>query len=206
MLQINLLSRGFLPLSLFALVLLGQTGPAAAEDAVPVPFDKSRYESLRVKSPFAVATAAVAPAPQQPGFAANWYVTSVARIGDRNFATIKSRDLATQFSLYGDEPVDNVVLASVDWSDTVGKTTVILRKGTETARLEFNEAQLHAPAPAIAGANPAPAGVKPPMPNPALNNPRPAVMNVAAANNNPIPGQPGSGPPRRRVLPIPVPR
>jgi hypothetical protein len=203
MLRIKLSSRGLVPLSLLALVLLGRTWLASAQDVVPSTFDKSRYESLRVKSPFAVATAVATPAPQA-GFAANWYVTSVARVGDINFATIKSRDLTTQFSLYGEEPVDGVVLASVNWSDHVGKSTVVLRKGTETARLEFSEAQLRAPAATTAGANPAPAGANPAGPNGAPANPRPIGVNMAAANT--APAQPGNGLPRRRVLPIPVPR
>ncbi len=194
-----------MPFALIALILFGQSWVEAGEDAVPTAFDKSRYESLRTKSPFAVATAVAAPAPQA-SFAANWFVTSVARIGDANFATIKSRDLVTQFSLYGDEPVDGVVLASVNWSDTIGKSTVILRKGTETARLEFNEAQLRAPAPATAAANPGPAGAKPPGMNPVSPVPHPLGVNMAAANQTPPAPQGAPGAPRRRVLPIPVPR
>lgn len=203
MLRINLPSRGFAPLALLTVALAGQCLPAVAEDAVPAAFDKSRYESLRTKSPFAMATAVVAPT-QQAAFAANWFVTSVARIGDANFATIKSRDLVTQFSLYGDEPVDGVVLASVDWSDTIGKSTIILRKGTETARLEFNEAQLRAPASTTAAASPAPAGTNLAAANAAAANARALGGNIAATSNTP--GQQGSGPLRRRMLPIPVPR
>lgn len=168
-------------------------------------FNKSRYESLRTKSPFALATAAAATPAPQASFAANWYVTSVARIDDKNFATIKSRDLTTQFSLYGDEPFDGVMLASVNWSDTIGKSTVILRKGTETARLEFNEAQLRSPAPATAAASPAPAGAGAMPANANATRPRPVGANVAVASNATTgPGIPGT--PRRRVLPIPVPR
>jgi len=192
------------------MVFTGQSwrAVALAEDAVPAPFAKSRYESLRTKSPFAVATAVAPPAPQA-SFAANWFVTSVARIGDANFATIKSRDLVTQFSLFGDEAVDGVTLASVNWSDAIGKSTVVLRKGTETARLEFNEAQLRAPAPAIAAASPVPPGGQPPGANAAINIPHPVGGNTpAAARMAPLPnGAPAAlGAPRRRVLPIPVPR
>jgi hypothetical protein len=200
--QINFAFRDLAPLSLLSLVLVAQTGVASAQDAIPMGFNKSRYESLRTKSPFAVATAVAAPVPQA-SFAANWYVTSVARIDDKNFATIKSRDLTTQFSLYGDEPVDGVILASVNWSDTIGKSTIILRKGTETARLEFNEAQLRSPAPATAAASPVPAGGKPPA---MMTSPSPLGANVPGTNNAaPLPNA-APGAPRRRVLPIPVPR
>ncbi len=208
--RINSAFRGLVTLSCLALVLVAQRRAASAEDSIPLGFNKSRYESLREKSPFALATAAVATPAPQASFAANWYVSGVARIGDANFVTIKSRDLATQFSLYGDEPVDGVTLASVNWSDTVGKSTVIIRKGTETARLEFNEAQLRSPAPATAAAGPAPAGAGAAAANPNAMNPRPMGasvpgLNMAAANNVTTgPSIPGT--PRRRVLPIPVPR
>jgi len=66
----------------------------------------------------------VAPAAEpQASFAANWFVSGIARIGDQDFVTIKARDLSTQFSLYGNEPDQKygVTLASVDWSDAVGE-------------------------------------------------------------------------------------
>lgn len=205
--RINFASRGLVTLSFLALVLVAQRGVASAEEAIPMGFNKSRYESLRTKSPFALATAAAATPVPQASFAANWYVTSVARIDDKNFATIKSRDLTTQFSLYGDEPVDGVMLASVNWSDTIGKSTVILRKGTETARLEFNEAQLRSPAPAAAAANPAPTGGKPTATNAATTtSPHPLGVNMTPANNTPPTPNGAPGAPRRRVLPIPMPR
>ena len=98
------------------------------------------------------------PAAPQASFAARWFVSGIARIGSEDFVTIKSRDLSKQFSLYGNrEAVDGVELASVTWSDSVGKSTVVLRKGTETAKLESNEAELHAAAPPAA---------KPPARNP----------------------------------------
>ncbi|HSI13591.1 MAG TPA: hypothetical protein VK961_16215 [Chthoniobacter sp.] len=197
-------SRGFAPFVLLTVLLAGRW-LAFAEDANPTAFDKSRYESLRTKSPFAVATAVVAPTPQA-SFAANWFITGVARIGDNNFVTIKSRDLATQFSLYGDEPFNGVTLASVNWSDTIGKSTVILRKGTETARLEFNEAQLRATASTAAAASTAPAGGKPPDTNGVAPAPHPLGVNMAAANNTPNAPNGATAVPRRRVLPIPVPR
>lgn len=172
---------------------------------MPTAFDKSRYESLRTKSPFAVATAVTTPAPQA-SFAANWFITGVARIGDNNFVAIKSRDLVTQFSLYGDEPANGVALASVNWSDSIGKSTVILRKGTETAQLEFNEAQLRAAPSATATTNPPPAGGNPAGTNATAPVPHPLGTNMAPANSAP-PAQNGApGVPRRRVLPIPVPR
>lgn len=176
--------------------------PAIADDAVVSSFPKNRYASLHDHSPFAVATAA-APVAPQASFASNWYVTGVARVDDNYYVTIKGRDLATQFTLFGNEMVDGVSLASVSWSDQVGKSTVILRKGTETARLEFNEAQLRASSSATVGASPAPgakaAGVA------AAAGPQPLGVNMAAAVPNGA-GLNGGIALKRRSLPIPVPR
>lgn len=187
-----------------ALVLICHGLPLLAEDPVPSAFAKNRYESLRVKSPFAVATAA-APTVSQASFAANWYVSGVARVGDENYVTIKSRDLATQFSLFAGQSVGGVALASVTWSDQVGKSTVILRKGTETARLEFNEAQLRAAA-TTGVAKPTP-GAKQTAANAAGGNPNPTGVNVAAVNpDTTAAALNGAAAPRRRILPIQQPR
>ena len=187
---------------LLILALAGQGVAVRAEEAIPTAFTKDRYESLRARSPFALATTAVATAPQA-SFAANWYVTGVARIGDDNFVTIKSRDLATQFTLFGNEPVGGVTVASVNWSDQVGKSTVVLCKGTETARLEFNEAQwrMAVAAPVATTAKP---GINslPVAKEESSTNARGIVVQgegTAVVSNN-------SGPLRRRKLPIPVPR
>jgi hypothetical protein len=141
--------RGLIPLAGISLALaLPALGEPLPEAAVPPVHEKARYDTLRAHSPFTLATeAAVAPAPQA-SFAANWYVSGIGRIGDTDFVTIKSRDQAQQFSLYGRNPENlddpnSVALVSVNWSDDIGKSTVILRKGTETAHLEFNEAELH---------------------------------------------------------------
>ena len=128
------------------LLILSCRAGVHAEDAVPAAFPKERYNAVREHSPFAVATAEAPPVAPQASFAANWFVSGIARIGDDDFVTIKSRDLATQFSLFSHEmdSASGVSVASVNWTDVVGKSTVILRKGTETAKLEFNEAEVHA--------------------------------------------------------------
>ena len=177
---------------ILAAALAGGLLSANAEDALPSSLPAARYTALRERSPFALATAA-APVAPQASFASNWYVTGVARIDDNYYVTIKGRDLATQFTLFGNESVGGVSLASVNWSEQIGKSTVILRKGTETARLEFNEAQLRVPAAGTAGASPAPSA-KPGGVAAAPAAP-PMGVNMAAAANI-----------KRRSLPIPVPR
>jgi hypothetical protein len=133
--------------------------PAVAENPVPESVPAARYAALLEHSPFAVATAVAETPTSQPTFAANWFVSGAARIGAQNFVTIQSRDLGHQFSLFDGEVVEDVSLVEVNWSDEVGKSTVILRKGAETAKLEFNEAQIRGqgatPVAAAAPASPA---------------------------------------------------
>ncbi len=184
----------------------------AAPAPAPVPESRpiARYAAMTEKSPFALATAAAPVAEPQASFAANWYVAGIARLGDTDFVTIKSRDASTQFSLFGREPQNGVSVASVEWSETIGKSKVILQKGTETAKLEFNEADLRGPAPApnqAGGAVPAKPGapgvpgvvVTPPGSN---NAPRPSFpsrsVNVPQGSTNSQPAttmQPGGNVP-----------
>jgi len=171
------------------LVLAVSSWGEPVPDGLPKAHEKSRYEALRAKSPFALATATVATPAPQPSFAANWFVAGIGRFGESDFVTIKSRDLSTAFSLFAQEsdPKTGVALASVNWSDTVGKSTVILRKGNEIARLEFNEAEVRAAAAAPA------------------NAPRPGA--TAAVAIGPA-GKPVGAPagPQRRVAPIQPPK
>ncbi len=163
-----------------------------AADGLPKPVDKARYDRLRTHSPFSLATAPAATPPPQAAFAANWFVAGVGRIGDTDFVSVKSRDLATAFTLFGNEPdATGVTLTSVNWSDALGKTTVILKKGAETAKLEFNEAELRAkPAAAAPGVNPA-----------ANGPPRPGTPPGAAPMPNPqVAAVPNQGVHRRMVI------
>jgi hypothetical protein len=183
------LARGLGLFLAFALHGLAEPGL----DGIPSVHEKARYEALRAHSPFSLATEAPpAPAPQA-SFAANWFVSGIGRIGDADYVTIKSRDQSQEFSLYGREiNVNSVALVSVTWSDNVGKSTVILRKGTETARLEFNEAELRA-------VPPPPAGAAAPV---AANVPHSTGIPVAALGSNGVP--PNSAIPRPAIAPLPV--
>lgn len=122
----------------------------SGDSAIPSAAPAERYAGMSRHSPFALATPAAPTAPAGPSFAANWFVTGIARIDDQDFVSIQARDLSTQFSLLGHEPHpgNEVSLVEVQWSPVIGKSTVTLRKGTEIARLEFNEAAVHGPAPA----------------------------------------------------------
>lgn len=153
----------------------------AAEVTIPQPLPAARYERMVEKSPFALATPPAVVAVPQASFAANWFVSGIARLGEQDFVAIKSRDQSTAFTLHGRDPnlENNVALASIDWNEAIGKSTVIVKRGTETAKLEFNEAEVRGPV----QVTPLP-GAKPPIPLPtgsAPTQPRVAIPRPSGA-------------------------
>jgi hypothetical protein len=177
-------------LCLFLFLLANAGAALAGEPAAPVALPSERYAAMRNHSPFAIATAGPV-VDSRASFAANWFVTSVARLGNDEFVTIKARDQSTQFSLFGREanPQNGIVLASINWSEAVGKSTVVLRKGTETAQLEFNEAEIRKPSVTSTPRNGSAAAS--PAPGASANNATPAGAKPET---------------RRRIVPIPGPR
>lgn len=192
----------------------------AERDGSFTPQPAERYTTMARKSPFALATAPLPTPAPQPSFANNWYVAGIGRLGDEDFVTIKSRDASLLFSIFGHEthPSTGVSVASVNWSETVGKSTVILRKGTETAKLEFNEADLRKPPaatpnPASAntqsnpgnrlsdGSMPVPGGSSVPGATPGA----PAMVTPPQKWRGPAPNTGSPGQTRRRVGTIPMP-
>jgi len=180
-----------------------------AEDESPIPhaWPAARYEAMKQKSPFALATPLDPVADPKASFASNWYVSGIGRMDGEDFVTIKARDLSTQFSLYGHDAnsENGVTLASIEWSDKIGKSTVVIKKGTETAKLEFNEAEIRGPAqvttakgPPVGGNNKGAQQAKggsgqPLTPLPPYSAERPLLPN---------PGSPGATPP---AIPFPTP-
>lgn len=168
-------------------------------DLIPAPLPAERYAAMKERSPFALATAVAPAAPTQGSFAANWFVSGIGRLGDSDFVAIKSRDLSTQFTLCGREPLNGVSVASVTWSEVIGKSTVILQKGTETAKLEFSESQLRTAVPTVgtvtttspsaSGPNPKPIPM-PPLPTsarPSSRTPTQQTSPLASATGTPSP-------------------
>lgn len=179
----------------------------AEESVLPMQFSVDRYAAMRAHSPFAIATGTPPPTAPQPSFAANWFVSGIARIGDDDYVTVKARDQSSQFSLFGHEPnpQNQVVMVSIDWVDGIGKSSVTVRKGAETAKLEFNEAVVHGP-PQGARAQVAPANnpngqARTPVP---IAGARPAPASQPMQNPRSIPiAAPGQQSVRNRVLPQP---
>lgn len=174
----------------------------AAENVLPTGFPADRYAAITQKSPFALATPlAPPPPPPQASFAANWFLTAVARNEQgQDFVTVKAQDGSVHFSLTSGEPSESgVSLASVDWSDEFRKSTATVRKGTETAKLIFSQ-ESAAPAPA-------------PVPNPGGGRrpgtpgapPPPVTVNPVTAGGPSIPTPPAIGGTRTIGVPRPAP-
>jgi hypothetical protein len=204
--------------------------PASTAD-IPKSFPSSRYAALLEKSPFAVATAAPEPPPTTENFSTNFVVTGIAKnrgVDGKEVYTVfvRSRDLATRLVLTGDKPSDEgISVVSVEEAAVAAKSVVILKKGSETGRVEFDHAALAASG---GGGGPPPSGVpqpgkpgipagrapttsatRPSIPRPGMTSvPRPgaslspqpsAPSGAAPANGVP----PGAQELRRRVRPIP---
>lgn len=181
----------------------------ALESAVPAAFPAERYATMTEKSPFALATpAAPPPPPQQASFAANWYLTAVGRDEQgQDFVTVKAQDGSVHFSLAGSDanPETGVSLASVDWSDTFRKSTAIIKKGTETAKLIFSQEEA-APAPQQPGGRGRPgppAGTPVPPVTVPVTVPVNTGQNVGGGITQPAqPGQPHIALPRPGNTPV----
>jgi hypothetical protein len=141
------------------LLLLAPLAVSAAETRLTDP--TARYSAMLEQSPFALATVVEAPEEPKESFAANWELTSLARLRDehgeeKDYVTIRSRDRRLSFTLLGDqeateEEAKGVSIQSVDRQDG-RKSSVILKRGAETAKVEFSQ-EASAP-PAVPG-NPA---------------------------------------------------
>jgi hypothetical protein len=208
--------------------------PLRAEDESPIPhaWPASRYEAMKHQSPFALATPIEPAEEPKASFASNWFVSGIGRLDGEDFVTIKARDLSTQFSLYGHDANSEygVTLASIEWSDKIGKSTVVIKKGIETAKLEFNEAEIRGPAQVITAKGPGAGGNKngaqqartgggqpltplspysparPPTPNPGNPGATTPANRFPPTGQPPAGGNPTQGQDRRRIRIINAPQ
>lgn len=165
-------------------------GGVLAADDVPKPFSFSRYQSMLKQSPFAVATAAAAPA-ATPDFAKDLFIANAAHSSDGDLVTLASTtDNNFKKYLTTKEPVDGYSISHIDWSDRVGATKVTISKNGQFATLAFNQALLSQPlprVPSVVNVNPATRMGQPmnriqPAPIPMLPTPPPRVRGVIPRN------------------------
>jgi hypothetical protein len=142
---------------------------AEADDALPARLNFDRYKGMLDHSPFAVASAVVAPA-ATPNFAKDLYVANAAKSPDGDMVTIaSSSDKEFKKYLTTKNPVDGYGIASIEWSDRVGETKVTISKDGQFATLTFNQQLISQPLPA----NKSAPGViqPPPQPQPGFQRP-----------------------------------
>jgi hypothetical protein len=115
---------------------------SSADDVLPPRFNFDRYTRMVDRSPFAIATAAALPE-ATPDFARELYIANAARSPEGDMATImSSSDRNFKKYLTTREPVDGYSIASIEWSEDVGKTKVTISKDGKFATLTFNQSLL----------------------------------------------------------------
>src|ERR1700738_5583101 len=161
---------------------------ARAADDLPQRLNFDRYKGMLDHSPFAVASAVVAPA-AAPNFAKDLYVANAAKSQDGDMVTIASTsDKDFKKYLTTKEPVDGFGIANIEWSDRVGETKVTISKDGQFATLTFNQALLIQQVPNKPAGLPAPGGQRQqpifprPVQAPALATPTPHVRGVIQRN------------------------
>ena len=114
----------------------------SADDVLPRRFNFDRYTPMLKHSPFAVATAAALPE-ETPNFARDLYIANAARSPEGDMVTLMSgADRNFKKYLTTREPVDGYSIASIEWSEDVGKTKVTISKDEKFATLTFNQSLL----------------------------------------------------------------
>ena len=114
----------------------------SADDVLPPRFNFDRYTRMLDQSPFAIATAAALPE-ATPDFSRDLYVANAARSPESDMVTImSSADRNFKKYLTTREPVDGYSIASIEWSEDVGKTKVTISKDGKFATLTFNQSLL----------------------------------------------------------------
>ena len=162
----------------------------ASADDLPTKLNFDRYKGMLDHSPFAVASAVVAPA-ATPNFAKDLYVANAAKSQDGDMVTIaSSADKEFKKYLTTKTPVDGYAISNIEWSDKVGETKVTISKDGQYATLTFNQAELTKPLPnkPVLGVAPLPQPPaqpgfpRPPVQNPPMGAPTPHVRGTIPRN------------------------
>src|SRR5260370_9065754 len=151
---------------IFGLIANGLT---RGDDDLSERLNFDRFKGMLDHSPFAIASAVVAPA-ATPNFAKDLYVANAAKSPDGDMVTIASSG-EREFKKYltTKNPVDGYAIANIQWSDKIGETKVTISKDGQFATLTFNQAVLTQPLP-NKPRPPMPA-VVPPQPQPGFQKP-----------------------------------
>lgn len=172
---------------IFSSILFIASVPANAADDLPKKFDFGRYQIILDHSPFAVATAVVAPA-ATPAPCKDLYIANAARSPDGDMVTLMSTaDKDFKKYITSKSPVDGYAIGNIEWSDKVGETKVTISKDGQFCTLTFNQSLIAQPLP-NRPALPVPGVVQPPQPgfksppNPGIPAPTPHIRATIQRN------------------------
>ena len=180
----------------------------AAENIIPVAYTKDRYEETFGNSPFALETKVEAPtAPKEDSFK-NLELKGLGQADGKDYVIIQKVGEPNSMRFWGQEPNADMFVKEVHWSDKMGQTYVIVRKGGEEGKVGFNELAMHGGAGAAGAPNPAPVnrGVVPPRPpggNFTGGTITPAPNGYAIGNAGARPPTPAFTPVRPTATPAP---
>jgi hypothetical protein len=144
-----------------SIFIAGAAVTARAED-LPTRLNFDRYKAMLDHSPFAVATAVIAP-PAAPNVCKDLYIANAAKSPDGDMVTIMSmtdKDFKKHPTTKTSD--DGYAISSIEWSDKVGETKVTISKDGQYCTLTFNQAEIAKPV----MPNRAPGVVAPTMPAP----------------------------------------
>lgn len=208
-------------LPLLSLGLLAAAHAAiSAGPTIPQRPPPDAFQKLTEDWPFALATPVAPVAEAVVPWSSNYFVSGIGKSYENGaeevFVAIKKKDGTGGFSLFGSQvnKDEDVSVGGIEWSETLLKSRVTLKKGTEFATIEFDQAAAHAQAAQLAPPRPGmpnmpgvrqQPGIRPPG-VPGTNVPRPTnipqVMPQAApvplpgpSNTNAAPVQPGNAAP-----------
>ncbi len=177
----------------------------AAENIIPVAYTKDRYEETFGNSPFALETKVEAPtAPKEDSFK-NLELKGLGQADGKDYVIIQKVGEPNSMRFWGQEPNADMFVKEVHWSDKMGQTYVIVRKGGEEGKVGFNELAMHGGSAPSGAPNPASVNRPGAAPIPGNYN-NGALGNAAMRPPTPAfqPGRPNTNvPPRPTATPAP---
>ena len=114
---------------------------AAAETAIPVAFERSRYQETLSQSPFSIAQVVPAPAaPSAPSPLDTLVVTGLGKLDDgRTYVVLQQPGDRLSIRLEGNESVNGLTVKEVKWADHWHYSTVVVTDGATEKPIVFNK-------------------------------------------------------------------
>ncbi len=127
-----------------AILFLSASALVAAENIIPVAYTKDRYGETFGNSPFALETKVEVKdtTPKEDPFK-NLELKGLGQADGKDYVIIQKVGEPNSMRFWGQEPNADMSVKEVHWSDKMGETYVIIRKGSEEGKVGFNELALH---------------------------------------------------------------